>query len=224
MPNRRSFDLPSCRSVTRAACVLSLATGLAAAPAWAAPITDPQGDFLKTYTGPQNADLDVRRTGASFVAGQYVFDDTFYGTIGGTAGGVYVFGVDRGQGTPRFAAIGNAILFDSVVIVNPFGTSSVRDFIANTTTTLVPDAVRIAGASLEVSVPGALLPSTGFAADRYTYNLWPRSGLGNNNQIADFAPDNSNLGIDVPEPASMAVLGVGLLALTVLGRRVRRPA
>ena len=214
--------MPSCRSIVRAACVLSLATGLAASQAWSAPISDPQGDFLTTYTGPHNADLDIRSTGASFVAGNYVFDGTFYGTIGSTAGGLYVFGVDRGQGTPRFAAIGSAIVFDAVVIVNPFGTSSVRDLIANTSSNLAPDAVLIAGASLEVNVAGSLLPSTGFAADHYTYNLWPRSGLGNNNQIADFAPDNSNLAIDVPEPASTGILLVSLLALTGLGRRGRR--
>ena len=209
-------------SITHVACALALVAGFAAGPARAVPINDAQGDFLPSYTGPQNPDLDVRSTGASFVAGQYVFDGTFYGAIGTTAGGVYVFGVDRGQGTTRFAAIGSAVVFDSVVIVNPFGISSVRDFIGNTTTTLAPGAVQVTGASLEVTVPGTLLPSTGFAADHYTYNLWPRSGLGNNNQIADFAPDNSNLAIDVPEPASMAILGLGLLATTELRRRARR--
>ena len=213
--------MPFRRYLTHVACALSLAAGLAARPAMAAVITDPQNDFLATYTGPHNADLDVRSTGASFVAGQYIFDGTFYGAIGTTAGGVYVFGVDRGQGTTRFSAIGSAVVFDSVVIVNPFGTSSVRDFIANTTTALASSAVQFIGASLEVSVPGSLLPSTGFAVDRYTYNLWPRSGLGNNNQIADFAPDNSNLGIDVPEPASIAILAMGLLAAIGLRRSPR---
>ena len=210
-------------SITHVAWALALAAGVAASPARAVPINDAQGDFLQSYTGPQNPDLDVRSTGASFVAGRYIFDGSFYGTIGSTAGGVYVFGVDRGQGTTRFAAIGSAVLFDSVVIVNPSGISSVRDFIGNTVTALAPDAVRIDGASLEVTVPGALLPSTGFAPDRYTYDLWPRNGLTNVNQIADFAPDNSNLAIDVPEPASIAILGIGLLATTALRRRARRP-
>ena len=216
--------MPSRLSIIHTACVLSLAAGLAASPAMASPISDPQGDFLNSYTGPHNADLDVRSTGATFVGGQYVFDGTFYGTIGSTAGGVYVFGVDRGQGTARFSAIGSAVVFDSVVIVKPLGTSSVRDLIANTSTTLASDAVHIAGASLEVIVPAALLPTTGFATDRYTFNLWPRSGLTNVNQISDFAPDNSNLAVDVPEPASMAILGLGLLAVTGLGRRARRSA
>ena len=216
--------MPSRLHIRHVACVLSLAAGLAASPAKAVPISDPQGDFLKTYTGPQNPDLDVRSTGANFVGGQYIFDGTFYGSIGGTAGGVYVFGVDRGQGTPRFASIGSAVVFDSVVIVNPFGVSSVRDFINNTSATLASGAVTFAGASLEVTVPGALLPSTGYATDQYTYNLWPRNGLTNVNQISDFAPDNSNLAIDAPEPASIAILGVGLLAVTGLRRRAGRPA
>lgn len=216
--------MPSRLSITHVACGLTLAAGLSAGAARAVPISDPQNDFLKSYTGPQNPDLDIRSTGATFTGSQYVFDGGLYGAIGGTAGAVYVFGVDRGQGTTRFSAIGSAVVFDSVVIVNPFGTSSVRDFIGNTSTNLAPDAVRVTGANLEVVVPGSLLPSTGFAADRYTYNLWPRSGLGNNNQIADFAPDNSNLAIDVPEPASIAILGMGLLAATVLRRRAARSA
>ena len=94
-----------------------------------------------------------------------------------------------------------------------------RDFIANTVTTLAASATTLSGNGLDVLVPGALLPSTGFAVAQYTVNLWPRSGLTNNNQIADFAPDNTNFGVTVPEPVSAALLGSSVLALVASRRR-----
>jgi hypothetical protein len=44
-----------------------------------------------------------------------------------------------------------------------------------------------------VSVAAALLPSTGLTPDHYTWNLWPRSGLGGAPaaQIASFIPDDA---------------------------------
>lgn len=212
------------QSIMYAVFVTSVVAGWAASPAMASTISDPAGDFLSTYTGPHGADLDVISASGTYLGDRYVFTGGFDGTIGTTAGGVYVFGVDRGQGTARFASFGSAVVFDSVVIVNPFGTSSVRDFIANTLTALSPGAVTFSGANLEVDVGAGLLPSTGYAVDQYTFNLWPRNGLTNINQIADFAPDNSNASVGVAEPASMAMLGTGLLFAAGVRRRTRRSA
>ena len=116
------------------------------------------------------------------------------------------------------------MLFDSVVIVTPGVSTVVTDFVTNpvaTTVTLAAGATSIMGNTLQVEVPDVLLPSRGFSFDQYAINLWPRSGLGNNNQIADFAPDDSNLSVSVPEPASLALLGSGLLGVAGLRRRTR---
>jgi hypothetical protein len=91
--------------------------------------------------------------------------------------------------------------------------------VANSVTPLAASATTINGNSIDVMVAGALLPSTGFSVAQYTVNLWPRSGLSDNSQIADFAPDNSNFGVSVPEPASLALLGVGMVGLITTRRR-----
>ncbi|HEY1017256.1 MAG TPA: PEPxxWA-CTERM sorting domain-containing protein, partial [Herpetosiphonaceae bacterium] len=52
------------------------------------------------------------------------------------------------------------------------------------------------------------------------FNLWPRNGVGNNNQISDFAPDNANI-TGVPEPGAWALMILGFAAAG-LGLRRRQ--
>lgn len=124
------------------------------------------------------------------------FDDGRAGQATG-AGGVYVWGVNRGAGTARFGSIATGVLFDFVVIVKPGATSSVRDFITNVAIDLPASSVTISGSSIEVRVPAALMPTQGFALAAYPSNFWPRTGLVSNTQIADFSPDNSNAPVRV---------------------------
>ena len=204
-----------------------------------APIVDPVGDFLPTYFNrPLGADLDVVSADVIYHPGshQFEFIGTMAGAIGTTpaAGGesvLYVWGVDRGQGTERFLAgspsIGDGVAFDSVVILNPNGTITINLFGLGGGATVLPTGALFSGNTISAFLDETLLPSTGAAFSDYTWNLWPRFGTGNNEQISDFSPnevagaiDAANNPVTVPEPSSLALLGIGALAL-LRRRRIR---
>ncbi len=182
--------------------LLGVALAAMGTGAHAQPVQDGIGDFIPSYVGPRGADLDVVTTRVRYNGVNFAISATLNGAIGQTPGGVYVFGFQRGQGIARFGPIAPGVLFDSVVVVMPNGSATVRDLVTGTATALPPGSVVISGNSLSVTVPVGLLPSQGLATPRFGFNLWPRSGLGNNNQIADFAPDNSMaaLILDFPTP------------------------
>ena len=194
------------------------ALSLAGGGAQAASVTDPVGDFLPTFVGPNDAALDVTFFSVSFddAADEFRLRATMAGDIDPNVFGLYAIGVNTGTGPiAPFGNIGNPnVIFNQVIVVLKTGMANVGGN---------PVAATISGDSLSVVVPLSLLPSTGFDPFRYAFNIWPRNGGDptNNFQISDFAPNNANLAA-VPEPATWAamILGFGLAGGVLRRRRV----
>lgn len=193
---------------------------LAAAPATAATITDAVGDFLPTYAGPLDADLDV-------ISFNVVFDDVddafrltaaMAGDIDPAKAGLYAIGVDTGTGPiAPFADVGAPnVRFNQVVAVQKSGAAMLSGS---------PLSALVFGNVFTIVVPLALLPSTGFAPTDYGFNIWPRIAFVSNNDISDFAPNDGVFAASVPEPASWALMIAGFgLAGGLLRRRSLRAA
>jgi hypothetical protein len=210
-------------------------SALAAVQAGATPVTDPAGDFLGTYTGPQAGDLDVIQSEVFYDTGAntLTFTATLNAPINTTANVLLVWGVDRGAGTEQFLAgappIGNGVFFDSVFVAVPTAGIGVVNLLNGSPNTNLPGILQINGSSISATISAALLPSTGDPFTAYSWNLWPRLGQGSNNQVADFAPNagavpgvsTNALVTVVPEPASAAMLALGLTSLAARRRRIR---
>lgn len=213
------------------ACFFLAAAAALPIPAGAVTISDPAGDFLPTYTGAVGGDLDVvsidvRRTFANIILGA-----TMAGPLGTTPGAIFVWGIDRGQGTARFVAgtpsVGAGVLFDSVVVLRPDGTGNFIDLLNAANNFALPTgAVVVDGADLTATVAVNRVPSTGFAVANFGYNLWPRLGsVPGNAGISDFAPDASVITASfVPEPATWTLLLAGFAGAGVMARRRRAVA
>ena len=194
---------------------------LAASPAHATTVFDAVGDFLPGFVGPNSPDLDVTSFSVSYnsAASTFILGASFAGAINPATAGIYVIGANTGTGPiAPFASLGQPnVIFNQAIVVRKDGTGSIG------ATTLAPGTITISGNTLTALIPLSLLPSTGFSADRYGFNLWPRIGLGSNAQISDFAPENATLSAAVPEPSSWLLLLTGF-ALTGAAMRRRRRA
>ena len=98
---------------------VALSAILAVAPAGATTVSDTAGDYLATYTGPLNSDLDIRSV-TVFIdkSNDFVISATMAGPLGQTADADYVFGVNTGSGLPLFGPSEDKVLFDSAVVLN----------------------------------------------------------------------------------------------------------
>ena len=205
------------------------AVALIAAAPWSmaagSGINDAFGDYLPTYNGSKLGDLDVLSSIVTYNVStdKFLFSGSFAADVGKSAGGFYVWGVNRGAGTAGFAANGLPnVLFDSVVIFNQDGSARITG--TSPATLLPPGSVKIFGSTIIGEIDGSFLPSTGFAKTAYTWNLWPRDGtLTGFAAISDFAPDNTNVGVTVvgavPEPETYALMMLGLGTLAFARRR-----
>jgi hypothetical protein len=192
-------------------------------PAAQAGVVDAANDFVPTYLGPHNGDLDVRFAEVLLDGSNFTLHAIVNGPVGTTAGGFYVWGFDRGRHTEGFPNLGNppiapGVLFDTVIVVRPTGVNGGTVVVnGNEITAILPRTI----AAL-APLPG-LLPQ-----EQFTFNLWPRSpaipGGPTDSNLADFAPDNSDASVTVvPEPSTIALLSAAGLGLAAYRRR-RRPA
>jgi len=224
---------------------VSRLTGLAVAAAAAAmtwssgagatPFSDPAGDFLATYAGPHNDDLDIISGSAVFNSNYLVLSSTMKGAIGTTSGSSFIWGIDRGSGTDRLItsgppAVGTPdMLLDAIVRLNASGGGVVLTFPTAgppVTTLLDPSLITISGDTITGEIPRAQLPTTGFDFVDYTYVHWSRSALGDQQFIADLAPDAASFKATfVPEPAtwSLMIFGLGLAGGVLRFRRTAGP-
>lgn len=195
-----------------------------------APVSAATLDLLPTYTGPQGLDLDVLSADVTYdvPSDTLTFTSLFGGAIGTTPGALYVFGLDRGAGTQRFIggtpSIGQGITFDSALVVNASGNSFFNDIINGVITPVAPAAITVNGGNLTIQLAASLVPTAGKAIADWTFNLWPRVGVGSNAQISDFLPDASNAALTVtPIPAAAPLLAAALgLGGFAARRRARR--
>jgi hypothetical protein len=191
-------------------------------------VNDPINDFLPTCVGPQGGDLDVVSIDVGRRVDSIILQANLAAAVGTTAGALYVWGIDRGQGTARFTAgapsVGAGVLFDSVVVLRPNGTGNFVDLLnAANSFALAPGAIVINGSSITGTLAIGAIPSTGFAVADFGYNLWPRVGnVAGNAGIADFAPDASVVTASfVPEPQMWAMLIAGFAGTGLMLRRRR---
>lgn len=216
-------------SIARFVATAAAAALLASAAGARAAVVDPAGDFLPSYTGPQNGDLDLLSAGVRLGDGILAFTAVVNGAVGATPGAFVAFGVNRGSGTPGlFQAmdpkIGQHALHDAIVLLRPDLTGTVVLVGAGgvlTFQTLAPGAVTVSGDTIAGQVPMAFLPANGFTAPDFTYVAWTRSAPGSNAFVADFAPGDATFHASVPEPSGWAVLILGFAAA---GGALRRRA
>lgn len=178
-----------------------------------AALSDPVGDILPTYTGTALPGMDVVAHEVVLLEdqGRVVFYGRMAGPVADTQAirALYLFGVDRGQGTPRFLKspsappiIGPNVVWDSLVRVNPDGSANFNNLLAGVVTAINPADIKVNGDEFTVSIPLSLmLLEASRPPQEWTYNLWPRNGIGQNAQVSDLAPDDGNSPVQTVAPA-----------------------
>jgi hypothetical protein len=198
------------RTCSHAFIGLALATALSA-PSMASPAIDARSDFLSTYGGPRDADLDARVADVRVDphAGTVTLFAIMAGPIDRASGKFFVFGIDRGRGEvgrdlvfqgplggePK---IGPGVRWDAAVGILANGQAVFFDALNPAVIPLHDVSVRIDGSEVSATVPLSLFPSQGLDVDDYTFNFWPRSQLSlANTTVSDFLPDNGDSRVSI---------------------------
>ena len=197
----------------RSACLLAAALCAAgvAGTAQALPFLDASQDFLPSYTGPKDSNLDVVQADVVIdaLAQTMTLSGTMRGNIDTRSPKLYVFGIDRGAGAAGGnlvfhgplggePTIGNGVMWDSAIALTAAGQALFFDVLNPGLVPLPNVAVTIIGNQITATGPLSLFPSQGFKLKEYTYNVWPRSELSlANTVVSDFAPDNGNAPVSI---------------------------
>ena len=195
-----------------------------------ATITDPTGDFLPSYTGPANPDVDIISANVLFDGTSFDLSASANGTIGSTPNSLFVWAVNRGSGIARPALAppaGAGILWDAVVVMFPDGTLRVVTFPAAGPPTInnIIGGTTVSGNNLSATLAAMLLPSTGLAASDYTFSLWSRVRVspaadGANTEVADLLAGSGSIrSTAVPEPATWLTMLLGFAAIGMAFRK-----
>jgi hypothetical protein len=185
---------------------LTLAAILAGGSALASTTTMSTG-FLPTYIGPQNGDLEIASASAVVEGADLVLSATAEAAIGTTPGVDYVWGINTvGASAPApFASEGfNKVLFNDAVVAKLGG-----------------PGVTVSGDTITDTVPIASLADVALSPGQFDISLWPKVA-GGFSSFSEFVPGNGTFTVGVPEPATWALMVVGLGGLGALARGGRR--
>jgi hypothetical protein len=181
-------------------------------------ITNPVGDFLPSYMGPHNGDLNVIGAEVRYDGTNFLLHLVLTGPVGTTTGANYVFGFNRGKGTAVFGSFAPGVLFDGAIVLNNNDTSPTAGV-----------KVTHSGDEIFATAPASLpaMASTGFAPVNYMWNVWPRNpALSGTASFTEFVPHNSDASVTpVPAPPAFllgAVGAMGLLSRRALSRKVEK--
>ena len=185
---------------------LTLATILAGGSAFASTTTMSTG-FLPTYTGPKNGDVEIASASAVIEGADLVLSATAEAPIGTTPGADYVWGVNTvGAGAPApFSSEGfNKVLFNNAVVAKPGG-----------------PGVTVSGDTITDTILISSLKDIVLSPAQFGISLWPTAGTGFSG-FAEFVPGNGTFAVGVPEPATWALMMVGIGGLGAVARAGRR--
>lgn len=214
-------------------CLIGIAAMLAlAGPSLASPQADAAGDFLASYTGPQNGDLDILSASVRFDGSHFHLSSTVNGAVGTTPGALYVWGINRGAGLPRLTfgapSLGGTVPFDAVAVMFPdgLGRAVTLPIAGPPSITQLPGLVSVNGSTISASFQASHFPTNGFAPEDYVFTLWSRARVtpsvdGANSEIADFAPNLGGMTASVPDPETWALMVIGFGAMGAMLRRRR---